>query len=219
MQIVREIPWSELECMVRGVPLKARDSQGNQVFPYQNARIQLREVCPEELCASSFYLIERNLEFQRRLRAELQAAGYDSLHLQGGLELVNGAGEVWRLIPPVVEVMHEEIVHLNPSGNIDYRQRPTVVAVHIVNDGMHRVALAREVRETVNVIHISSIPRDRPYYALPNGWNDVKVFTDTPQTMGEKKLYRVERPYDLYRDFGVLGCGAPRNTGQGEVKS
>lgn len=216
VQVIREIPWSELEQMVRKVPLKMMNPDGSQIFVYEKAHIELRTVMPEELCASGFYLVEKNLVFQRILQEALSKQGYDTLHLRGGLEIENGVGEIWRLIPPVVEVMHEDIQHVNARGDIDYSGKPTRAAAHIINDGMHRVAIARERQTSVNVIHVSGIPEEYPYYALPNSWSEVKIFTDVPKTKAEKKFYRRIDCYALYRDFDVLGCGKPRNTGQGE---
>ena len=217
VEIIREIPWGELEQMVRKVPLKMEKPDKSKVFVYENAHIELRTVMPEELAASSFYLVQKSADFQRSLHDSLLKAGYDTLHLRGGLEIKNDQGELWRLIPPVVEVMHEDVAHVNTRGDIDYAGKPAKVAVHIVNDGMHRVALARERRTSVSIIHVSGIPAEFPYYALPNGWDQVRTFTDVPKTKPEKKLYRRNDCYALYRDFDVLGCGKPRNTGAGEV--
>lgn len=217
VEIIREIPWSELEQMVRKVPLKMERPDKSKIFVYENANIELRTVNPEELAASSFYLVQKSTDFQRSLHDQLLKVGYDTLHLKGGLEIKNDVGEIWRLIPPVVEVMHEDVSHMNTRGDIDYAGKPAKVAVHIVNDGMHRAALARDIHSSVNVIHVSGIPAEYPYYALPNGWDQVQTFTDVPKTKEEKKFYRRKDCYALYRDFDVLGCGKPRNTGTGEV--
>jgi hypothetical protein len=217
VEILREIPWSELEQMVRKVPLKMERPDKSKIFVYDKATIELRTVMPEELAASSFYLVQKSADFQRALHDELKKVGYDTLHLKGGLEIRNSQGEIWRLIPPVVEVMHEDVQHVNSRGDIDYSGKQAKVAVHIVNDGMHRVALARDLGSSVNVIHVSGIPEEFPYYALPNGWDQVRTFTDVPKTKAEKKFYRRNDCYALYRDFDVLGCGKPRNTGSGEV--
>ena len=215
VEIVREIPWSELETMLRTVPLKASDAQGNQVFPYKSSPIELRCVSTGEISPTTFYLIKKHLEFQERLREELLTKGYDTLQLKGGLEIVNQTGEQWRIIPPVVEVMHERVVHLNHRGDISYDGKPTEVAVHIINDGAHRVFLARSLGIKPNVVHVTGISAETPFYALPNSWDDVKLFDATPKTMEEKKFYRRKENYALYRDFGVLGIGTPRNTGDG----
>lgn len=215
VEVVREISWSELEEMLRTVPMKAPDAQGNTIFPYQTAPIELRRVDAEELNPTTFYLIKSHLEFQKQLREALLAKGYDTLQLKGGLEIVNDAGEQWRIIPPVVEVMHERIVHRNERGDISYDDKKTDVTVHIINDGAHRVYLARSLGIKPNVVHVTGISAETPFYALPNGWDDVKLFDATPKTMEEKKFYRRKDSYALYRDFSVLSVGAPRNTGDG----
>lgn len=217
VEIVREIPWGELEQMVRKVPLKTKKPDGSPIYVYEKANIELRTVLPDELAASSFYLVEKNLEFQRALRAAMSEKGYDTLRLDRGLVIKNALNEVWTLMPPVVEVMHEDITHRNRRGDIDYTGKPTKATVHIVNDGMHRVWFAREIGKPITVVHISGIPEEHPYYALPNSWDDVRIFTDVPKTKTEKKFYRRNDCYALYRDFDVLGCGKPRNTGSGEV--
>src|SRR5574341_1698474 len=100
VEIIREIPWSELETMVRGVPLKMEKPDKSKIFVYEHANIELRTVNPEELAASSFYLIKKSADFHRSLPEQLLKVGYDTLHLKGGLEIKNAQGEVWRLIPP-----------------------------------------------------------------------------------------------------------------------
>ena len=212
--IIRFQPWTELEPAVRAVPLLKLDRTQQLIHPYRDARIHLREVHPDELSPTSFYVIQRNLDFQKRLHAELLTKGHDTLHLEGLLEIRNDQGEIWGLMPPVVEVMHEHITHLNAHGDIDYQHKPTTVAVHIINDGLHRVLLARELNRTITVIHVTGAKP--PFYALPNGWDQVQTFTDTPHSKEEKKFYRRNDCYALSRDFGVLGCGKPRNTGSGK---
>jgi hypothetical protein len=124
VEIIREIPWSELEQMVRRVPLKMERPDKSKIFVYENANIELRTVNPEELAASSFYLVKKSADFQRSLYDQLLKVGYDTLHLNGGLEIKNDQGEIWRLIPPVVEVMHEDVAHMNTRGDIDYAGKP-----------------------------------------------------------------------------------------------
>jgi hypothetical protein len=103
MKILREIPWDDLEEMIRKVPLKKPDAEGKLIFAYTDAKIELREVDPNELNPTSFYIISKKRAFQRELREQLLKEGYDSLQLRGGLEIENDAGEFWRLIPPACE--------------------------------------------------------------------------------------------------------------------
>lgn len=218
VEILKVTPWSELEGMVRSVPLNKPDGNGQKIFPYTNAHISLRSVVPDELNPTTFYIIEKGLAFQRKLREDLLKLGYDTLKLDCLLEIRNDEGQIWGVMPPVVEVMRERVAHRNHKGDINYDAKEIDVTVQIINDGAHRIYFARELRTPVSVVHVSGIPEEHPFYALPNSWDMVKVFTDTPKTKAEKKFYRREDCYALYRDFSVLGCGKPRNTGTGTAK-
>lgn len=211
---MNRIVFKDLEDRIRKVPLlNARNSNGSSIFVYENADIELRNVSPDELNPTTFYLLRKNLEFQRNLRMYmLSEYGIDTLKLDCALELENfDSGEEWTLMPPVVEVS-EESVMLNPENDLKY-DLIIKVKIPLINDGAHRIYLSRELGERINVIHINDILKEHPLYAYPNPWDMVNIVDTVPKIPGEKKFYRVSNPYNLYRDFGVLGCGAPRKLG------
>ncbi len=161
----------------------------------------------------AFYLIEKNLQFQERLRQELLINHkIDTLSLDGLLEIKNDDGEVWGLIPPIVEYI-KRTVHFKPGeGEIAYHE-PYEIQIPIVLDGLHRVTLAKGTeKKTFYGISISGVAHEHRVYAHPNSWDQVKIFENTPKTKQEKKLYILDDCYALYRDFDVLGCGKPRGT-------
>lgn len=216
IQVVNRLSFEELEERVRSVPLlKACNPDGSKIFVYQQADIRLRKVSTDELNPTTFYVVKKNLEFQRDLRVYLLAEhGVDTLALDGALELENrDTNEQWTLIPPVVEVSEEDVFFDNTRGDLRYDQSVRV-KVPIINDGAHRAYLARKICQPLNVLSISNIPPEHPFYAYPNPWHMVNVVDAVPKSMADKKLYRRSNSYDLYRDFGVLGCGAPRKVGQ-----
>ena len=85
--------------------------------------------------------------------------------------------------------------------------------VKILNDGMHRVYLARMERSPIQVVYVRKVPRECPYYAFPlvNGWNDVEIVQDLPEGY-IKKWHRIKDYKSLYRDFntGFQNVGGPR---------
>ncbi len=211
----KHIPLEKLISEVRSVPLKSKDPNSPKVFPYQKARIVLREMFWTELNPGSKYLLQDRLESLRDMRLHLLGEhGIDPLKLTGGYELdING--EVHMLIPPIVEVSEEKMIYHDTRGDIKY-DHPIEVKMNIVVDGLHRISLARYLENSVNVLHVQGIPPECPFYALANEWKDVKIVQEIPKTNEEKKDYRRKDSYDLYRDFGILGCGAPRGTGTGK---
>jgi hypothetical protein len=214
IRILREIPWSELEERVRGVPLLEKGEDGAEIFPYENAKISLRRVSTAELCCPSRYALKGNLEEQRRLHHFLRDYGLDSLSLSSALELSDGSDRVWSLLPPVVEVFNQEVIFPPRAGEIDHTGRSSVIPIQMLIDGVHRVLLAREIGAEINVLHITGVNERFPYYALPNSWEELRILDELPATAQEKKLYRRENCYGLFRNFDLLGCGAPRGVKQ-----
>ena len=206
IRIVERISRTALEERLRRVPLKGSDPS-NPTFIYANAHISTREMHPEELNPTTFYILRQQLELQRSLRDHLLRMGIDPLHLDGAVRLRNGTQE-WTLTPPIVELTQED-VHYEPSrGDLQY-DSPHRITIPIINDGAHRISLARELNETVHCIVIRGVPYEHPFYAYPNSWKQVRIVDTVPPQDG-KKLYRRTNNYDLYRDFGPLGFGSPR---------
>ena len=215
IKIINKIPFEELVKRVRTVPLlKAKNPDGSKIYIYNNTDISLRTLSPDELNPTTFYLLNKNLQFQRDLRDYLLINNnVDTLSLDHALELENLiTNEFWTLMPPVIEVTEEDVEFINTRGDIHYNN-VVGTKIPIINDGAHRVYLAKELNTKINVIYINKIPKDHPFYALPNSWDMINLVDSIPKTMEEKKFYRRKNSYSLYRDFSVLGCGAPRKIG------
>ncbi len=211
-KVVGEKDFKELESMIRMVPLKGLDESGNKIFVYKDARISLRrDVNPNEVNPTTFYMLRKSLETQREMRHDLMRLGYDPLHLEGALMVLNNKGEVWTLIPPVIEVTQRYVRYAPQDGEVAYMP-PFRVMIPIINDGIHRVSIAREEGSTFTALWISGVDERYQYqfYAHPNDWPLVKVLDELPMIKGEKKMYRLPDCYKVYRDFDVIGCGKPR---------
>jgi hypothetical protein len=209
---IKKIPFSELEKKIKTVPLMQKDENDKDIFVYEKANISFRELSPFEVNPTTFYLIEKNLKFQHELRKHLmQNFGIDSLHLDAAYELKNEKGEIWTLTPPIIEVTSRKVMYVPNESEIKYKNKVTI-QIPIINDGAHRVYSAIQQNQTFNGVFISQPNNEFPFYAHPNSWNDVKIVQDVPATKEEKKFYSRENCYALYRDFGKLGCGAPRGT-------
>jgi hypothetical protein len=110
---------------------------------------------------------------------------------------LQGSDEPIDVLPPVVERSVEA------DGSI----------VKILNDGMHRVYLARMERSPIQVVYVREVPNEYPYYAYPlvNGWNDVEIVNELPEHY-IKKWHRIPNYKTLYRDFNTAfqNVGGPR---------
>ncbi|MCC7574731.1 hypothetical protein KO361_04015 [Candidatus Woesearchaeota archaeon] len=209
---INKIEFSELEQKIRTVPLMQKNALNEEILVYQNSDITFRELSPFEVNPTTFYLIEKNLKFQKELRKHLLTNfGIDSLHLDAAYELKNEKGEIWTLTPPIIEVTPRTVMYVPNESEIKYNNK-VKIQIPIINDGAHRVALAIQQNQTFTGVFISKTNEEFPFYAHPNAWADVKVVQDVPATKEEKKFYSRENCYALYRDFGKLGCGAPRGT-------
>lgn len=211
IDIVGEIEFRDLANKIRGVPLMGKRDDGSSIYVYENANISLKELKVNEINPTSFYVLKNNMEFQRNLRSDLLKMGIDTLHLKKAYEIKNEKGEIWTLTPPIIEVTQRDVKYIPREGELKYGD-VVRVNVPIINDGMHRVNLARELNETFNAIYISRVPEEYPFYAHPNEWSKVKEYEEVPSSKLEKKFYSRENCYNLYRDFGTIGCGAPRGT-------
>ncbi|MFP4567623.1 MAG: hypothetical protein ACLFN8_01635 [Candidatus Woesearchaeota archaeon] len=214
LEPINKIPFSELEQKIRKVPLMQKDENDKDIFVYENANISFRELSPFEVNPTTFYLIEKNLKFQHELREHLMKNfGIDSLHLDAAYELKNENDEIWTITPPIIEITPRTVKYITHKSEIKYDDEVRI-QIPIINDGAHRVYTALEQNETFTGVFISNPNKHFPFYAHPNSWTDVNVVQDTPATKEEKKFYSKENCYALYRNFGILGCGAPRGTGK-----
>ena len=213
IQVIGKIELEDLIAKIRQVPLKEPAADGSSIFPYQNASISLRELHSSEINPTTFYLLRKNLQTQRELRQFLlDTQGIDSLHMNCALQLMDQNGEQRTLIPPVVE-LGKRTVRYVPTAHELTHERPTTITVSLLNDGAHRVMLARELGETVHALYIVGVDHNHPFYAHPNAWEDIQIVDAVPATSSEKKMYSRTNCATLYRNFGVLGCGSIRPPG------
>ena len=211
---INRIPFSELEQKIKKVPLMQKDEHDRDIFVYENANIAFRELSPLEVNPTTFYLIKGNIIFQHKLREHLKKNfGIDTLHLDAAYELKNEDKEIWTITPPIIEVTPRTVKYITHKTEKQYDDEVRI-QIPIINDGAHRVYTALREKENFTGIVISNANKHFPFYAHPNAWSDVNIVQDTPATKEEKKFYSRENCYALYRNFGILGCGAPRGTGK-----
>ncbi len=165
---------------------------------YQNAELTLVSMHTDQIAPAQRYVLSEGVMRARELEWALAAHGIDLFNL-------NGYVSIWRddcdeqidVLPPVVEKSAEA------DGS----------CVNILNDGMHRVYLARMERKPVQVIYADLDSARYPYYAYPlvNSWKDVEIRQDLPEGY-IKKWHRIENYKSLYRDFntGFVNVGGPR---------
>lgn len=179
------------------------------IRPYAGADIRLVTVGPDLLFPASRYVVRGHVQRQADLRFRLLAHGVDTLALSGAAEFRWG-DEVWTVIPPVVEFSRERVQFL-PRREGDLSHPPVDVEVPLINDGLHRVWLARSLGLPVRVVLIRGAAEAHPYYAYPGGWSSVREVDEVPADKASRKLHRAADHYALYRDFGPLGVGKPRH--------
>lgn len=204
IRILRRIPEAELAGRLRVLTLL-----NSAVRPYETAEIRFASVPPDLLFPAALYVARPNLERQRKLREAFLRQGADTLDLHGGVEFQTG-NEVWTVIPPVVEFQSEK-AEFHPRRPGDPDCPPAEVEIPLINDGLHRVWLARELGLNIRVVLIRGVPPAHPYYAYPASWPRVKLLDDVPTDKAARKRHRVADYYSLYRDFGPLGVGKPRH--------
>lgn len=191
---VRTHNEEELLSRLRNVTmLKAPD-----VMVYKDTRIELKTMNTDQIAPAQRYVLTSEVTKVRDLRWELRDKGYDLFNLNGYLEIfLEGEDEPITVLPPVVEVSAEA------DGSV----------VNILNDGMHRVYLARMERCPIQVVYVHDVPAEYPYYAFPlvNGWNDVEIKHDLPEGY-VKKWHRIRNYKSLYRNFNSAfeNVGGPR---------
>ncbi len=218
IEIIRAFDFAELEEKIRNIPLMQKGGDGEDIFPYKNAHICLQPFQAEDVNPPTFYLLKKNMQLLQEFHDALLALGYDFLHLTeqvAGLEILKKEGnELWTLIPPVVESTHRAVKYVVQDGEINHEHIVANVAIQLVCDGAHRVALSRERGGSFMGVSITGVDPNYPYYAHPNGWDLVDVVDEVPATKEEKKMYRLDDCYALYRNFDQIGCGKPRGFGK-----
>lgn len=171
---------------------------------YKDAFISLEKINTDFLTPPQRYILRDNIKNKLELKFTLEKRIQLNLfNIDGYIEFINNDlysiyyGKTFTLLPPIIEESIEE------NGKV----------FNIINDGMHRIYLARLLGIIPKVVFIRGIPKEYPYYAYPlrNGWDDV-IEIDSIQPNYIKKLHRIEDNKRLYRNFDsvFINCSTPR---------
>jgi len=184
--LLQTISFKTIKANLRDVSL--REDKGK--YPYKEANIVLTEFNPDHLKPAAFYILDEQMQTHRQLRnILLKKYALDILKLRCGL-VYRYANQIHTMYPPIIEEFGED---------------------HIVLDGLHRVALAREFETNIASIFISKVSSDCPFPCLPIEWAQVSLVQAVP---GVKRLPR--RPdayYSLHRNLNILNLGGSRQNG------
>jgi len=165
---------------------------------YENSKIELATMDTDDIAPAQRYVLVHEIMKVRELRWALAEHGVNLFKLDGYVTIrLKGYDDPIDVLPPVIEQSVEA------DGRV----------VKILNDGMHRVYLARMEWSPIQVVYVQDVPKEYPYYAFPlvNGWNDVEIVQDLPEGY-IKKWHRIKNYKTLYRDFntGFQNVGGPR---------
>ena len=192
---------AELLSRLRRVPLLKQPD----VLVYEHALISLEQIHPGALNPTQNYIWLAELRKTQELRWSLAAQGVDLFRLDGfvtyTVRLPDGEEATYDLYPPVVE---ESI------------EGDGAVAL-LINDGMHRLYLARLEWVVPQVTFVRGVPREYPYYAFPRkeGWEGLDILAENPDPKTYlKKCHRVRDNKKLYRDFQAVFQNVGRSRSQ-----
>lgn len=188
----------ELLSCLRRVPLLKQP----QVFVYEKALVSLELIHTDSIHPTQNYIWLQELRKTQQLRWSLAAWDVDLFRMDGyvtyTVRLPEGEEVTYDLYPPIVEESVE------PDGTVAL----------LINDGMHRLYLARLEWVIPQVTYIRGIPKEYPYYAFPRvqGWEglDILAYNPDPQTY-LKKCHRVRDNKRLFRDFQAVFHNVGRN--------
>ena len=176
-----------------------------QVFPYERAEINLKKMTFDEVLPAQRYVLGNGLHKAQCLEWQLERFGVDLFNLNGYVTIwTDQSDEPIDVLPPVVEAMIEA------DGS----------KVNIINDGMHRMYVARLEWKHPQVVFIENVPPEYPYYAYPiagdNRWEQIAILEDDHIPAGLiKKWHRTKDNKQLYRNFNssFINVGGPRGQG------
>jgi hypothetical protein len=184
-------PPEELISCLRRVPLQER----TDILIYSQALISLEQIHTDWLRPPQNYIWLQELRKTQELRWSLADRGVDLFRLDGyvtyTVRLPDGEEVLYDLYPPIVEESFEA------DGTVAL----------LINDGMHRVYLARMEWVIPQVVYVRGIPKEYPYYAFPrpDGWEGLDLLAENPDPQRYlKKCHRVRHNKKLYRDFQAV---------------
>jgi hypothetical protein len=188
---VKQHSEDELIARLRRVPLKEQPD----ILVYRQALISLEFIHTNYLHPPQNYIWLEELRKVQELRWSLKDNGLDMFRLDGFVTYTvrepDGKLISYDLYPPVVEESFEA------DGALAL----------IINDGMHRVYLARLEWVVPQVVYVRGIPKTYPYYAYPRpqGWDGLDLLPENPDRETYlKKCHRLRQNKTLYRDFQAV---------------
>lgn len=181
----------ELIDNLRRVPLLKQPD----TLVYEKALITLECIHTSSLHPPQNYIWLEELRKVQNMRWSLAAHGVDLFRLDGYVTYTvrqdDGSEAIYDVYPPIVEESIEA------DGTV----------VLLINDGMHRVYLARLEWVVPQVVYVRGIPKEYPYYAYPRpqGWEGIDILAENPDPQAYlKKCHRVRDNKRLYRDFQAV---------------
>jgi hypothetical protein len=200
IKLTRHSPEELLERLRRVPLLKQPD-----ILVYAEALISLEHIHTDNLAPTQNYVWLAEFKKVQELRWSLAEHGVDLFRLDGFVTYTvrgaDGAEENYDVYPPVVEES------LEADGSVAL----------LINDGMHRLYLARLERVVPQVIYVRGVPKKYPYYAFPRpgGWEGIDLLADNPDPKAYlKKCHRRRENKRLYRDFQAVFANVGRSRSQ-----
>ena len=188
----------ELIEKLRRVPLLKQPDR----LIYEKALITLECIHTNCLHPPQNYIWLEELRKVQELRWSLAAQGVDLFRLNGYVTYTvrqkDGSDATYDVYPPIIE----ESIEADGS-----------VAL-LINDGMHRVYLARLEWVVPQVVYVRGIPKEYPYYAYPRPerWEGIDLLAENPDPkMYLKKCHRRRENKLLYRDFQAVFANVGRS--------
>jgi hypothetical protein len=182
---------AELISLLRLVPLLRQP----EVRVYEQALISLEQIHTDYLHPAQNYLWLQELRKTQELRWSLAEWEVDLFRLEGYVTYTvrqeDGAEVSFDLYPPIVE----ESVEADGALAL------------VINDGMHRLYLARLEWVIPQVAYIRGVPKAYPYYAYPRPqrWEGLDLLAENPDPRTYlKKCHRRRDNKRLYRDFQAV---------------
>lgn len=189
---------AELISCLRRVPLLEQP----EVLIYEQALISLEQIHTDSLAPPQNYLWLKELRKCQEMHWSLAEHGVDLFRLEGyvtyTVRLPDGSEATYDLYPPIVEESIEA------DGTMAL----------LINDGMHRLYLARLEWVIPQVTYIRGVPKAYPYYAYPRrqGWEGLDLLAENPDPQVYlKKCHRVRHNKRLYRDFQAVFANVGRS--------
>jgi hypothetical protein len=188
----------ELIGKLRRVPLLNQPD----ILIYDKALITLECIHTDSLNPPQNYIWLAELRKVQNLRWSLVAHGVDLFRLDGYVTYTvreeDGSEATYDVYPPVVEESIEA------DGTVAL----------LINDGMHRVYLARLEWVAPQVVFVRGVPKEYPYYAYPrpDRWHGLDILAENPDPQTYlKKCHRVLDNKRLYRDFQAVFANVGRS--------